>query len=70
MAESQGFEPWEPFGSSRFERGALNHSTNSPKSLAEPLGFEPRERLATPDRVQAGCLKPLDHGSVRDMITG
>ena len=33
MAESIGFEPMEPCGSSDFKSGAFDHSANSPFQL-------------------------------------
>gem|GEM_PF-3104419 len=33
MAERQGFEPWEPRGSTVFKTAAFDHSATSPKLL-------------------------------------
>lgn len=30
LAESQGFEPWKPYGLLVFETSSLDHSDNSP----------------------------------------
>ena len=33
LAESQGFEPWTPFGALVFETSSLNRSDNSPRIM-------------------------------------
>ena len=47
MAEAQGFEPWEPFGSLVFKTSAIDHSAKL------PIGASSRFRTADPRRVKA-----------------
>ena len=54
MAESEGFEPPEPFGSTVFKTAAFNHSATPPR---QPAFFTILLRQASPDlRSLAGSL--------------
>jgi hypothetical protein len=39
MAERQGFEPWEPRGSTVFKTAAFDHSATSPETLYVYVNF-------------------------------
>ena len=45
MAESQGFEPWVPFGTQHFECCTFDHSDNSPCMLHLKSHKKPRAEL-------------------------
>ena len=68
MAEREGFEPPEPFGSPDFESGALDHSATSPPEGNERRNSPPKRKQKT--LLIVLVLKGHRIGAVRREVPG